>query len=248
MMPGISLNCRRTSTTTDPAARPTAVIAMPREQIGDEAAEDEAGDDVGIGEVEIDDADILEIGRADLGEVPDVVGVGREQNERAEARRSDRVAFGDRLGRIADRVERVGRLTHFLRQPGHFGDAAGVVGDRSEGVERDNHAGEAKHGRDRDRGAEESRELVGRDDAGDDDERGKGRRFERDCEALDHVGAVAGYGGLRDGDHGTLAGAGVIFGDDDDQAGDGEADEAADEEVLAGDRRHRRLFRHRPSR
>ena len=28
MMPGISLNCRRTSTTTAPAARPTASIAI----------------------------------------------------------------------------------------------------------------------------------------------------------------------------------------------------------------------------
>ena len=97
--------------------------------------------------------------------MPDVVGIGGEQHQRAEARRADRVALGDRLGGVADRVERVGRLAHFLGQAGHFGDAAGVVGDRTEGVERDDHAGEAEHGGDRDRGAEQAGELIGGDDA-----------------------------------------------------------------------------------
>ena len=94
-----------------------------------------------------------------------VVGVGGEQHQRAEAGRADRVALGDGLGGVADRVERVGGVAHFLRQAGHFGDAAGVVGDRAEGVERDDHAGEAEHRGDRDRGAEQAGELVGDDDA-----------------------------------------------------------------------------------
>ena len=62
------------------------------------------------------------------------------------------------------------------------------------------------------------------------------RRFQRDREALDDVGAVTGDRGLGDRDDRTLAGAGVIFGDDDDEAGHHEADEAADEQVRAGDR------------
>ena len=60
---------------------------------------------------------------------------------------------------------------------------------------------------------------------------GSAVEFERHREALDDVGAVAGDRGLGDRDHRALAGAGVIFGDDDDQAGDDEADEAADEQV-----------------
>jgi hypothetical protein len=32
------------------------------------------------------------------------------------------------------------------RQPGHFGDAAGVVRDRTIGIERDDHAGQREHG------------------------------------------------------------------------------------------------------
>ena len=61
------------------------------------------------------------------------------------------------------------------------------------------------------------------------------RRFQRDREALDDVGAVAGDRGLGDRVDRALAGAGVVFGDHDDEAGDHQADEAADEQVRAGD-------------
>ena len=168
------------------------------EEVGDEAAEQEADDDVGVRQREVDgDApEVLVGGRAGavrLGdEEVEVRGVGRKQHQRAEARRADGVALGHRLGGVADRVERVGRLAHLLRQPGHLGDAAGIVGHRPEGVERDDEAGERQHRGDRDRDAEQAGERVGRDDAGDDDERRQRRRFERDREALDDVRAVAG--------------------------------------------------------
>ncbi len=64
---------------------------------------------------------------------------------------------------------------------------------------------------------------------------GSAVEFERHRETLDHVGAMAGDGSLRDRNHRALAGAGVIFGDDDDEAGNHEADEAAYEQVGAGD-------------
>ena len=162
----------------------------------------------------------LKYGDALLDEGVDVVGVGGEQHQRAEAGRADGVALGDRLGGVADRVERVGVVAHFLRQAGHLGDAAGIVGDRAEGVERDDDAGEAEHRGDRDRGAEQAGELIGDDDAGDDHQRRQRGRLERHREALDHVGAVAGDRGLRDRHHRALAGAGVVFGDPHDQAGD----------------------------
>ena len=67
--------------------------------------------------------------------------------------------------------------------------------------------------------------------------RGQRRRLERDGETLDDVGAVAGHRGLRDRAHRTVADAGVVLGDPDDEAGDAETDETAQEEVEAGDRR-----------
>ena len=42
------------------------------------------------------------------GEVLQVLGVGGEQHQRAEAGRADGIALGHRLGGVADRVERVG--------------------------------------------------------------------------------------------------------------------------------------------
>ena len=55
--------------------------------------------------------------------------------------------------------------------------------------------------------------------------------FERDGEALDDVGAVAGDRGLGDRAHRAVVGAGVVLGDPDDQAGDDQADDAAEEQV-----------------
>jgi hypothetical protein len=44
---------------------------------------------------------------------------------------------------------------------GHLGDAAGVVGDRAVGVERDDHAGHRQHGRGGDGDAVQAGQFVG---------------------------------------------------------------------------------------
>ena len=76
----------------------------------------------------------------------EVVRVVGEQHQRREARGADGVALGDRLGRVADRIERIGDVAHLLRQARHLGDAAGVVGDRAVRIERHDHAGHRQHG------------------------------------------------------------------------------------------------------
>ena len=87
-----------------------------------------------------------------------VLGVGGEQHQRGQAGGADGIALGHRLGGVADRVQRVGDLAHFLRQIGHFGDAAGVVGNRAIGIERHDHAGQRQHGGRRDGDAEQARQ------------------------------------------------------------------------------------------
>ena len=77
----------------------------------------------------------------------EVVGVVGEQHERGQAGRADRIALRHGLGRVADRIERIGDVTHRLRQAGHLRDAAGVVGDRTVGIQRHDHAGHGQHGR-----------------------------------------------------------------------------------------------------
>ena len=122
-------------------------------------------------------------------------------------------------------------MAHFLVEAGHFGNATGIVGDRAEGVERDDHAGEGQHRGHGEGDAEQAREVVGDDDADDDDDGRKGSRLERDGEALDDVGAVAGDRGFRDRVDRAAARAGVVFGDDDDEARDDEAGNAAPEQA-----------------
>ena len=64
---------------------------------------------------------------------------------------------------------------------------------------------------------------------------GSAVEFEADRQALDDVGAVAGLRGLGDRLDRAVVGAGIIFGDPDDQAGDAEADQRAPEQVHAGE-------------
>jgi hypothetical protein len=68
-----------------------------------------------------------------------------EQRQCRERRRSDGEALGDRSGRVAERVERVGDLADRRVELGHLGDAAGVVGDRAVGVDRHDHARRGEH-------------------------------------------------------------------------------------------------------
>ena len=52
MRPAISRNCRRTSWTMPKAARPTALIVRAAIMHGHDAAEEEADDHLGVGEVD----------------------------------------------------------------------------------------------------------------------------------------------------------------------------------------------------
>jgi hypothetical protein len=132
---------------------------------------------------------------AALFELVRVVG---EQHQRGEAGRADRIALGDGLGRVADRVERVGDVADLLVEAGHLGDAAGVVGDRAVGVERDDHAGQRQHRGGGDRDAVQAEQRVRAPDRGADREHRQRGGLHRDAEAGDHVGRVAGLRGLGD--------------------------------------------------
>src|SRR3546814_11663265 len=67
----------------------------------------------------------------------------------------------------------------------HFGDAAGIVGDGTIGVERDDHAREREHRGGGKGDADDARGLESDNDADADDERRQRGRFKADGEALD---------------------------------------------------------------
>ena len=205
----------------------------PAEQEGQQPPYQQAHHHVRVRKVEGDRAQAVEerprfgVG----GEVLQVLGVGGEQHQSAQTRRADGIALGDRLGRVADRVQGVGGHTNFRRQAGHFCDTAGVVSDRTEGVQRDNEARQRQHGRGGDGDAEQTRQAVGDDDADDDDQRRRGGGFQRHGQALDDVSPVARDRSLGHRLHRTEPSAGVVLGDHHNQGGDNEAGDAAPEQA-----------------
>ena len=144
------------------------------EQIRQQAAEQQPDHDVRVvqREVELDALEVWMLCRGP-GEELQVLVIGGKQHQRAEAGRADRVALGDCLGGVADRIERVGRLTHVFRQAGHFGNAAGIVGDWTERIERNHHAREREHRGDGDGDAEQTGLRVRNQNSGDDHQRGQ---------------------------------------------------------------------------
>ena len=90
----------------------------------------------------------------------DLVDVGAEQEEGRQRGRCDGVALGERLRRVADRVEAVGDLAGLLIGMAELGDAAGVVGDRPEGVHGQDVGRGHEHAHGRDGGAEDAADVV----------------------------------------------------------------------------------------
>ena len=151
----------------------------------------------------------------------------REQHERGEHGRADRVALRDGLRRVADRVERVGHGADLLGHVRHLGDAAGVVGDRAERVERDDEAAEPELRHDRDADAVDPAELVRAVDAEREDDRRQRGRLHALREAGDDVRRVAGLRGLGRLLDRAEARRRVVVGDEEQQRRDAEPDRAS---------------------
>ena len=74
-----------------------------------------------------------------------------KQNERGETGGRDRVAFRDRFHRVADGVQLIRHDANSFRQIAHYRDAARVVGDRPERIERNDNSRHRQHRHHRDR-------------------------------------------------------------------------------------------------
>ena len=85
-----------------------------------------------------------------------------------------------------------GSVTALFGQVRHLGDAAGVVGDRPERVERHDQPGERQLRHHRHADAVDAGQLVGDEDAERQQDRRRGRGLEALGEALDDVRGVAG--------------------------------------------------------
>ena len=132
--------------------------------------------------------------------------VVREQHQRGQARRPDGIALRYRLGRVAHGVQRIGDVAHLAREPGHLGDAAGVVRDRAVGIQRHDHAGHRQHGRGGNGDAVQADvvqlpELEGSPDRQTHRDHRQRRGLHRHAEACDDVGGMTGLRGGGDSAH-----------------------------------------------
>src|SRR5665213_2121188 len=113
-------------------------------------------------------------------EVLQVLRVSGEEHESAKASRTNGIAFGDSFGGVAYGIKRIGVVAHFLRKTRHFGNATSIVCDRAKSIKCYDHASKSEHGGDCYGDAEETSEIIGDQDARDDDERWHSRCFHRD--------------------------------------------------------------------
>src|SRR6476646_8865868 len=212
-----------------PAGAADGLDRQSGEQVDHHAADDQPDQHVRAGQVE-EPVEVVPL----RGFVGELALEGGEQHQRRERGGADRVTLGHGLGGVADRVERVGDVADVLRQLRHLGDAAGVVGDRPEGVEGDDQTAERELGHHGDADAVDAGELVGAEDRQGDDERRGGGRLEALGEALDDVRRVPGLGGAGDRLHRPEPGRRIKFGNHEEQRRDCDADHRA--EPAVGDR------------
>jgi len=138
--------------TTAPAALPTGVHAERGEQEGQQAADEHADDDLRVGQVE---------GHRHAWQVSlQIFHIRTKENHRGQTGRGDRIALGHSLHGVADGIQFIGDLAHAFRQAGHGGEATRIVGDWAEGIQRDDDAGHAEHGDDRDGDAVEAVPFI----------------------------------------------------------------------------------------
>ena len=124
--------------------------------------------------------------------------VRAEENEGGQSGGRDRVTFGHGLHRVADRVEFVGHGAHFLRQIAHHRDAAGVVGDRSERIERDDDSRHRQHRHHRDRDSVKTGEMKTEQNRDADETDRQRSCMLADRQSGDDVRGVAGFRRARD--------------------------------------------------
>ena len=106
-------------------------------------------------------ADVQVEGRVGDG---DGLHVGGDNSQRGQCRRTDGEAFADGRSGVAQFVQRVGDLAGFFAQTAHLGDTAGVVRNRSVGVDGHGEADGCQHAESGDANPVEARHGGGNPD------------------------------------------------------------------------------------
>ena len=113
--------------------------------------------------------------------------IGDKKRERRQSGRTDGETFADCGRRIADAVEFIGAFADFFFQTAHFGNAAGIVGNRAIGVDRKLNARRREHAQRSERDAVKTRAKIRKRDRDANQEDGNNRRNHADRKTADDV-------------------------------------------------------------
>ena len=192
------------------------------EQIRHHAADEKPCDDVGIRQVK----------KHHAPEGAQLFHVRGKEHEGCEPRRGDGVSFSHGFCGVAHRVQRIRDRAHALRQPRHLGNAACVVRDGAECVNRHDNSREREHGHGSKCYAVEPGRGKCKEHAGRNHDDGERRGFQRVGESDDHGGAVSREGRAGDGLDRTEFLGRVVLGDNRHEAGHGDADDGGEEKAI----------------
>ena len=159
------------------------------------------------------------------------MGVVSKKHERSQTRRTNRIAFGHRLGCVAHSIEWVGDVAHRIRQFGHFSDAARVVGDRSISVKGDHDACHRQHRCCCDRNAVQAAQGKRLKNCYTNKKHWPHGGLHRYGDARDDVGGMSRGGSLGHILDRLVFGARVVLGNPDDGASEHQADQNAKPDV-----------------
>ena len=169
----------------------------------------------------------------------DLVQVGGEQQEGGERGAADGVTLGERLGGVAHGVQAVGLHPDFFRLLAHLDNAAGVVGDRPEGIHGQNVGSGSQHAHGGHRRPEEAgvlhaagqADVVGAHDGNSDDDDRHRSGLHGHRHAGNDVGGRTGFRRFGDRAYRAVFVFGVVLRDVDEDHGRGQSDEPADPEI-----------------
>ena len=162
---------------------------------------------------------------------------GYKQCKCGQSSRADSEALAHCSGGVADSVELIGDLTHGVVKAAHFGDTAGVVGDRTVSVNCNGDAGGGKHTDCCECDAVKACEPVSKEDAYADKQDGYPSGHHADCGTGNDGGSRTGLGLLSDLLNELVVAGGVDLGDNADNETDNEAGDDCDSAAHAAEHR-----------
>ena len=179
------------------------------EQVGQQAADEQADDDVYIRQIELDG--FLSAMQCKL------LYISGKQHQCGKSGGTDGIALGHGLGGVAHRIQGIGDGPDALVHLGHFRDTAGIVGDGAVSINGDDHTGHRQHGHGRHGNTVKTAQVISHEDMAKTDGENRCRGgLHANRQAGDDVGTVPCSGGFGYAFYRRID-AGIILGDDNDQ-------------------------------